>query len=928
LVHQRQHLDIHRSAVPVALRRAGEASHKGGAVNLQNVEDRGSREDGMTHFHRLWPLLALWSLVSVRAGAGPDYRLGMCHGGGYSAMVAAGIGWSRHDLTWSAAEPERGTFNWGWYDDVVTRAEQAGLKILPILCYSAAYWGSGGAQPDEPRKFEDYGRFAYQAALHYKGRMDAFEVWNEPNLGGFWQGEPNAGDYVSMLRQAYGGIKRANPRATVIGGSIAAVGNLDWPYLEAMFAHGAAQYMDALSLHPYRPTPEAGQPKIAYRVRKLLAAYGVADMPVWITEEGWALPDDPRTATDEAWHANYFVRSTLISWAVGNAVHIWYAWGGPWGLARDGGFRPAYRACQTLTRVIGERKPVGFLPLTWPNYGVVFADESGAIAALWRPFGKDTITLDLPAAGANLLDQYGEPLPLRGRRVNVVVTPAVTYVTGLGREATRLAAAQVYPREVSLEAGRSDVVKVWVTRAEPEGRVLGVNWTLPAGWSAQPAQCDGVAYDGTHKGMTAWRLRAPRDARIGRYVVRGECRIAAGGAEYIAPLTLLTTVRPPLAWIYAAPSPVYSACVAADIDADGKTEIIGAARWQQIFCLDGAGREKWRYQTAAAMNSNPAVADLDGDGTMEIVAAPEDGGLIALGADGRLRWRTDLGGRCEWGGPAIADLNGDGRPEIAVTGEKYGACVAADGRVLWRIAMSQNAGGQPAVGDLDGDGRVEVVFPCDDGLIRCCEPDGSVRWLWRTGAAASPSPIILDPDGDGRMEVVFGSADRAVTGAAGPDGAQRWRFAIRGDMDSALAAGDVNGDGRPEIVAGDLAGGFYCIGRDGTQVWSTGIAATTECAPAIADLDGDGRLELVVGDTGGTITCFDSTGQLVWQFEAPNKIAATPLVADVNDDGRLELVVGCTDNRVYCFSLSGPASGRRPWPSARGNPANTGRLAP
>jgi len=883
----------------------------------------------MTRFSTVWLLLALCALVPAGASAaGHDFRLGMCHGGDYPMMAAAGIGWSRHDLTWSTAEPARGEFNWGWYDDVVTRGEQAGLKILPILCYSAAYWGPGEAQPNKPWKSEDYGRFAYEAALHYKGRMDAFEVWNEPNLGGFWQGEPNAGEYVSMLRAAYDGIKRANPQATVIGGSIAAVGNLDWPYLEAMFAHGAAQYIDALSIHPYRPMPEAGQPKIAYRVRKLLAAYGVADMPVWITEEGWALPDDPRTPTDEAWHANYFVRSTLISWTVGNAVHIWYAWGGPWGLARDGSFRPAYRACQTLNQVIGERKPVGFLPLAWPNYGVVFADASGAVAALWRPFGKQTVALDLPAAGVKVLDQYGASIASRGHTVTVEVTPSVTYVTGLGSDAVRLAAAQVYPREFSLAAGQGDVVKVWVTRAEPQARILNVDWKLPAGWSARPARCDGVAYDGTHKSMTAWRLRAPQDARIGRYTVRGECRIEADGAEYVAPLILTATVRPPLAWTYTAPSPIYSACVAADVDRDGKTEIIGAGRWQQIFCLDGAGREKWRYQTTAAMNSNPAVADLDGDGMMEIVAVPEDGGLIALDGNGRLKWRTDLGARCEWGGPAIADLNGDGRREIAVTGETYGACVAADGKVLWRVPLSKNAGGQPAVGDLDGDGQCEVVFPCDDGLVRCCEPDGNVRWLWRTGAAASPGAVILDLDGDGRMEVVFGSSDRAVTAAAGSDGAQKWRFAIRGDMDSTLAAGDVNADGRLDIVVGDLAGGLFCIAHDGREVWATGIAATTECAPAIADLDGDGRLEITVGDTGGAITCFDSTGQLVWQFEAPNKIAATPLVADVNDDGALELVVGCTDNRVYCFSLSGSASGKRPWPSARGNPANTGALVP
>jgi hypothetical protein len=877
------------------------------------------------------PHIAVFALALAAAApapAAPSARLGMCHGGDYPTMVAAGIGWSRHDLTWSAAEPQRGTFDWGWYDAVVERGEQAGLEILPILCYSAAYWPADQAQPSQPWQYEDYGRFAHEAAAHYRSRIYAFEVWNEPNLGGFWQGEPNARDYVEMLRHAYQGIKDANPQATVIGGSIAAVGRLDWPYLEAMFAHGAARYMDALSLHPYRPMPEAGQPKIAYRVRELLARHGVPDMPIWITEEGWSLPDDPRTPTDEAWHADYFARSTLISWAVGNAVHIWYAWGGNYGLARDGGLRPAYRACQTLTEAIGDRKPVGFLPLAWPNYGVVFADQSGAVAALWRPFDRETVTLDLPAAGARVFDQYGMPLHLEGRKIAIEITPSVTYVAGLGREAVRLAAAQVYPREISFAPGEGQILKVWPSAAIAGGRMADIRWHVPTGWSVRSARADGIAYDGTHPNMTAWRVTPPRDARAGRVPIRAACRIDGDEGSFETRLLVSATVRPPVAWDYQATSPIYSDCLAVDIDGDGQTEVVGAARWSQIFCLDGRGREKWSFRPSDAMNSSPAAADLDGDGKIEIVALPNDGQLIALSPSGSLLWRTDLEGHAEWGGSAIADFDADGKLEIMVSGDSFAACVAADGKVMWRHPLPKNAGGRPAVGDVDGDGAPEAVFPCADGITRCFEADGSLRWVWRNAAGASAAPVLVDLDGDRRLDVVFAADDRTATGASGTDGAQLWRFGLRGGLDSTLAAGDVNDDGQPEILVGDMMGGIYCIGADGSEVWHTGIAATTEAGPAIADIDGDGRLEIIVGDTGGTVHCFDSRGDLVWKFETKDKIAGTPLVADVNDDGRLELVVGSTDGHLYCLALSGAADGRRPWPSARADAANTGTFTP
>lgn len=889
----------------------------------------------MTRCAGLCALLAAFLACSAPvAAAAPDYRLGMCHGGDYPDMVAAGIGWSRHDLTWSSAEPERGRFVWDWYDQAVSRGEQAGLRILPILCYSAAYWPAGQARPDTPSEFSDYGRFAYEAARHYQGRVSAFEVWNEPNLGGFWQGEPNPADYVAMLREAYRGIKRANPEAVVIGGSLASVGRLDWPYLEAMLAHGAADYMDALSLHPYRPMPESWQPRAADRVRRLLARYGRPDMPVWITEEGWSLPDDPRTPTDEAWHASYFARSVLISWALGNAVHMWYAWGGGYGLTRGDGMRPAYGACRTLTGVIGAREPVGFLPLAWPDYGVVFGDASSAVAALWRPFGSGLVTLDLPAAGVRILDQYGAERPLRGTKLTVEVGPAVTYVTGLGREAVWLAAAQVYPREISLGPGESAAIKIWVSRAQPQGRIAQLRWNPPPGWSIRAAPADNVAYDGTHASMTGWRVRAPSDAAVGRYLLRGVCRIAVGAQSHTAPILVTATVRPPLAWTYDAGSPIYSSCVAADVDGDGKTEIIGAARYQGVFCLGGDGREKWTYRTAAEMNSNPAVTDLDGDGRLETVALPNDGHLIALSATGDLLWRTDLDGHAEWGGPAIADLDRDGRPEIAVSGEKFAACVSAEGNVRWRRPLGANAGGQPAVGDLDPGGDLEIVFPCDDGVIRCYASDGSLRWVWRTAAAASSSPVLADLDGDGRLEVIFGSDDRSVTAAAGADGRPLWRFPVRGALDATLAAGDVNDDGKPEVFAGDSAGGIYCIGSNGTETWSAGVAAGTEAAPALADLDGDGRIEVVVGDTGGVLHCFAPpgvgrpTGRRLWMFEAGDKFAGAPLVADVNDDGRLELVAGSTDQKLYCFSLPAAARARRPWPSARADAAATGSRPP
>jgi hypothetical protein len=55
------------------------------------------------------------------------------------------------------------------------------------------------------------------AADRYKGKISAYEVWNEPNGITFWNPvDPVA--YTRMLQTGYTAIKAADPSATVIGG--------------------------------------------------------------------------------------------------------------------------------------------------------------------------------------------------------------------------------------------------------------------------------------------------------------------------------------------------------------------------------------------------------------------------------------------------------------------------------------------------------------------------------------------------------------------------------------------------------------------------------------------------------------------------------------------------------------------------------------
>jgi len=51
----------------------------------------------------------------------------------------------------------------------------------------------------------------YMMARHYKGMVNAYELWNEENLQGEPEGRSNPAPYVDLLKMGYSGVKWATP---------------------------------------------------------------------------------------------------------------------------------------------------------------------------------------------------------------------------------------------------------------------------------------------------------------------------------------------------------------------------------------------------------------------------------------------------------------------------------------------------------------------------------------------------------------------------------------------------------------------------------------------------------------------------------------------------------------------------------------------
>ena len=257
-------------------------------------------------------------------------------------MKAAGVSWVRIDAAWAGIEDTiKGARN-AWYlnmlDFCVNEAGKRGIKVLVTLWWSPQ-WANGGrdrsAPPNNP---QDYADFARWAAEYFRGRVQAWQVWNEPNPAqSFWTGTTQ--QYVNMLKASYPAFKAGDPNTLVVLGGPS--GNDD-AWIAQVYAFGAKGSFDVLSTHPYQgladAAPETRDTGDRWwfthlpAVRSVMVKYGDADTPIWFTEFGWSAHanwsgvENWNRGVTEAVQADYLIRS--INFTKANYPYVtgmfWY----------------------------------------------------------------------------------------------------------------------------------------------------------------------------------------------------------------------------------------------------------------------------------------------------------------------------------------------------------------------------------------------------------------------------------------------------------------------------------------------------------------------------------------------------------------------------------------------------------------------------
>jgi uncharacterized delta-60 repeat protein len=262
------------------------------------------------------------------------------------------------------------------------------------------------------------------------------------------------------------------------------------------------------------------------------------------------------------------------------------------------------------------------------------------------------------------------------------------------------------------------------------------------------------------------------------------------------------SVRPPLV-----PVPPDEGVVTADVTGDGIADIVMPAgpTGSLLRVLNGADGSELvafaPFEAGFTGRLRLAAADLDGDGKAEVIVAAGAGGAprvtVFRGAD--LAAGVTTAGLSFFGigdpafrggaGVAVADLTGDGAPDLVVTaGAGGGPRVAVwDGRSIqagspglvadfFAFEASFRGGVVAAAGDATGDGRAELALGAGGGgapRVRLLDGRSLLAAPVATAGASVADFFAFDPSQRGGVRVAFhdttgsGKADLLAGSGAG-----------------------------------------------------------------------------------------------------------------------------------------------------------------
>ena len=268
---------------------------------------------------------------SIQTGLWWDYHLASLQLEWARLMVFSHI---KQVFAWEDIEPGPGLWQFERADQIVDEVEQKGLRLVVRLS-DAPEWAHPSIDgrkdadfidgPPDAEFMDDWGQYCGTVAARYRGRVAAYQIWNEPNLMREWGNRtPNAAAFTELLRVCSEAIHAADPDAIRISAGLSPTGTCceiaipDDLFLQQLYDAGFQRYIDVVGMHApgYASSPlvspdeaEAmgSQRFFVFRrvedLRRVMVANDDAARQAAILEFGWTTDQRPHDESEYAWFA-------------------------------------------------------------------------------------------------------------------------------------------------------------------------------------------------------------------------------------------------------------------------------------------------------------------------------------------------------------------------------------------------------------------------------------------------------------------------------------------------------------------------------------------------------------------------------------------------------------------------------------------------
>lgn len=247
-----------------------------------------------------------------------------------SLIKSDGFGIIRDDILWSRVEHKKNQYDFKntGYDYNNKRILESGLRAYYVLGYGNPIYEKDHQSIITKKEREAFVKFVNKVTRRYKNQQAIWEIWNEPNDPKYWYPSNNSAEnYTHLVKETSKIIKKNDPSGVVVGPAWSQMSSNSYSWLENTFKFGLLNYVDAVSIHPYRSERPETVIKDYQYIRELIKSYSRKKVPIisgeWGYASGYASYGIKLT---ELKQAEYFVRMLLINLYSKIPISIWFSW--------------------------------------------------------------------------------------------------------------------------------------------------------------------------------------------------------------------------------------------------------------------------------------------------------------------------------------------------------------------------------------------------------------------------------------------------------------------------------------------------------------------------------------------------------------------------------------------------------------------------